>query len=614
MDKSYEVDTGGATYRSGDPIKNFRLSINLQRVSPAILGFLSSRPATAGDAAGDSGTAVSVSSTSINEFGQTILETENLDCSWQQKFFSAREYEFYSNSPVGGTVQDYKYHNDVQKLKKSGGRRNTRIFTYGENDTFSPPIDEFELMTTSLKEVPTNLSLNVSGLRRRKPAAAPGGNALSSQLKKGQGARGLKIVVKTPSDEFRQNNHVITTPTHRMLIMADLSPEGQLGNPAYEKTLCEIEYDENGVLSINPDFTRSKLPYRVESGLSRDIWLYKIDSTSTTMSRMEIQKEARMLKQLYIKHQKYLSDLVGSEFEQVQTGVLRLVVNGEIIKAQSFEYDDLHIEYFLDLPRNWSCSAYDMLSGCTHTCRTKLEENIETAYYSHPFSYDTYLSYAKEDLDSSNEWPKIFLQVISSDTWGRRRTEGYGYVALPSTPGLHILKAHCWRPTGNAGQESVTNELRRFFIGSSPELEDATYIAVPSNFEGKILNKYGVRTESTGSVTIRINCIVQQQPETKKPDAVGDHIRKRKQQTAIQLAKGKAANEAIHGVMDAFLRARKRMQTARESVPEHIRKTAEDRSRNNMAGDKAQHLSSVLSGDKVWRNQDEDDLNHETSA
>lgn len=70
--------------------------------------------------------------------------------------------------------------------------------------------------------------------------------------------------------------------------------------------------------------------------------------------------------------------------------------------------------------------------------------------------------------------------------------------------------------------------------------------------QGQILNKYGVRTESTGSVTIRVNCITQKRPEITKSDVVVDQVRKRKQQTALQLAKGKAANEAIHNVMGEF--------------------------------------------------------------
>ena len=35
--------------------------------------------------------------------------------------------------------------------------------------------------------------------------------------------------------------------------------------------------------------------------------------------------------------------------------LFRLLVVGEIVSAVSFEYDDLHVEYFIDLPNSWSC-------------------------------------------------------------------------------------------------------------------------------------------------------------------------------------------------------------------------------------------------------------------
>ena len=45
--------------------------------------------------------------------------------------------------------------------------------------------------------------------------------------------------------------------------------------------------------------------------------------------------------------------------------------------------------------------------------------------------------------------------------------------------GVHKELVHCWRPLGR----STVAELRRFFIGGSPELEDPTYAAIPSTFE-----------------------------------------------------------------------------------------------------------------------------------
>lgn len=48
-----------------------------------------------------------------------------------------------------------------------------------------------------------------------------------------------------------------------------------------------------------------------------------------------------------------------------------------------------------------------------------------------------------------------------------------------SAPGLHALTIPTWRPV----ELGTVAELRRFFIGGSPELEDITYVRTPSTFK-----------------------------------------------------------------------------------------------------------------------------------
>ena len=104
--------------------------------------------------------------------------------------------------------------------------------------------------------------------------------------------------------------------------------------------------------------------------------------------------------------------------------------------------------------------------------------------------------------------PKIYFQVASQDGWGRHRTEGYAYLDIPSEPGKNSLLSlfcfffkfnelfsknkgfyhenlNCWRPRG----DSIFNELRRFFIGGSHELEDINYVAIPKQFESEKVTK-----------------------------------------------------------------------------------------------------------------------------
>ena len=75
--------------------------------------------------------------------------------------------------------------------------------------------------------------------------------------------------------------------------------------------------------------------------------------------------------------------------------------------------------------------------------------------------------------------PKIIFEVASYDSWSRYRTEGYAWTQIPTEPGVIEENLPCWRPRG----DSLIYELKRFFIGGSPELEDISYAAIPSDHE-----------------------------------------------------------------------------------------------------------------------------------
>lgn len=59
--------------------------------------------------------------------------------------------------------------------------------------------------------------------------------------------------------------------------------------------------------------------------------------------------------QLYSRHAQYLSSIVGTEFELPPPNVLRMVLYGEIVSAQNFEFDNLFVRYIVNVPsKGWS--------------------------------------------------------------------------------------------------------------------------------------------------------------------------------------------------------------------------------------------------------------------
>jgi Ciliary basal body-associated, B9 protein len=72
------------------------------------------------------------------------------------------------------------------------------------------------------------------------------------------------------------------------------------------------------------------------------------------------------------------------------------------------------------------------------------------------------------------EAPRLVIEVSSLDWWQRFCTEGYGAVALPTSPGHHTLSIPTWRPVPSPMHSNLARvaEMRRFFIGGTPQLKD----------------------------------------------------------------------------------------------------------------------------------------------
>ncbi|RUS73011.1 hypothetical protein EGW08_019217 [Elysia chlorotica] len=367
---------------------------------------------------------------------------------------------------------------------------------------------------------------------------------------------------------MRKRNHLEAPPIQVMYIMADLSPADRPAELSDEYVLCAIKVDANGVLCMRPDFSCGRKPYSVETLLSREGFEYTIENVSKDMSRQEQEKERKMYREMYLRHNDFVHSCVGNEFELPPEDTLRYVVFGEILSAQDFEKDNLYIHMFTDLPKNWSADRNQQLSWITQSCSVKTVNQTEIAYFSYPFHFE--LVYKKSQYSSSNEeselpqFPRLMVEVGAFDSWSRHYTEGYSYFQLPAKPGIHMEKAHCWRPVGN----SVFDNLRRFFTGGTPEIEDPTYVAVPSTFDGKFLSKFGFRTQSTGTVMARFNVMLQSRT------FMESKANKRSLGSLLESLGITAMQANITSVLEAFKRARMKMVQAREAATQELLREA----------------------------------------
>uniref|UniRef100_A0A9J8CPG6 MKS transition zone complex subunit 1 n=1 Tax=Cyprinus carpio carpio TaxID=630221 RepID=A0A9J8CPG6_CYPCA len=490
MGDGWCTDTGESVYRSRDAVKNLRIRVRIQRVT-------------------------STAALSQHLHQQVLSHFHGVSDEFCFVIHMQYEMDLYQTESNCQTPLERQYHTEIMGMERSKRRQNQRIFTYTDFDRFSKWEEQAQSLLIPAQPTPTLLAELY----------------LESRL-----------ITWEPSEEFIKNSHIINTPVQTMYIMGDLGPSGKLGLKENEYVLCTIKSDSNGVITIKPDFNNNRGAYRLETqGEKREVWRLYLENASSHIRAEEKEREQRMYRDLYTRHKEYLNSLVGQDFEMPPLGILRLIVNGEIVSAQGYEYDNLYVHFFLDLPNNWSSVPFHCLSGVTQTCRTHSED---VAFFSYPFSFETFFHKEDESDGSLPQWPVMFFKVLSLDFWQRYRTEGYGFLVIPSTPGYHRMTCHTWRPL----QSGTVAELRRFFIGGAPELEDISYVRVPGTFKGERLSRFGFRTQTTGSVTFTLNC--------------------------IQHARLANTISAFCQCNKAFQRARKRMQEARETLPRDLINTS----------------------------------------
>lgn len=516
-------------YRSKDPVRNFRIKVSLEKAT---------------------GQSTSKNKNQLNQLLKNQLNSENREevvINWQTKIFSKREYIKYSNPEyLPTTILGEHYKEECLKLKERNYQPG-RIFTYIDSDPYQFADEiECEVSSASKDDIPAYLQKPKSHLKKRRPMI---GNAKSIESIIPR----KNIVEYDPDSEESRSVTSKIIPFHTMYIMGDLSNDNEINK---DRVLCCIKIDANGSIVMKPDF--SSTSYLIHTyGKSRETYEYFLEHVSSKVSTENLMREQRLHKELYMRHSDYINNLVGNIFKMPAPGVMKVHVFGEIMSVKNFDYDDLHVYYQLELPRNWHIDPSAPISGFTQTSRTKIEGKDEVAYFSHPFEYDLY--YKNDEINDQHKdllpkMPKLLFEVASYDSWNRYRTEGYAWSQIPARTTLSDENLICWRPRG----DSIIYELRRFFIGGSPELEDISYISTPPDHNDTILSRMGFRTTTTGTLNVRLNVIFQSQVFLDKKSSTKNH-----NQLLDRMGNYSNLNDLI-GVLEQFNMARTKMINARE--------------------------------------------------
>ncbi|XP_065054700.1 tectonic-like complex member MKS1 [Rhopilema esculentum] len=536
-------------YRSHDPPKNFLLKVKLWRVTsssvvPAV------RHQSLPLLQHEEGAEPASEAIEMADRGPTKEENrvEEVQIRWQEKLFSEREIKHYENPLNQMSALDQKYSEDISKLVAGKERKNKRVFTYVDADChrvdaggiFSKTSD---YMTTSPDEQPTFLMEKMSQL-----------NLMSVGRRNLPGADQHPHIVEEVPSKHVKDSHVITTPSKLMYIMADLSADDQVGTRDDEYVLCVLKIDANGQITIKPDLSKS-IPYRIETfDQAKEIYEYFITDVSQQMTNAEKTQESNLLNELYDRHAEVMTSQSGLElYPQPALDELIYYIFGEIVCAKNFECDDLFVELFVDLPPNWR-SLRKQTSWTTQRCSINSDDVI---HFSFPFELQLVFKYPEDDSEPFVTWPTLFFEVVSWDSWQRYRKEGYGYITLPSSAGNHLVEAPTWRPCGN----DTAQQMRRFFTGGAPELEDIEYVKIPPESEGNFLSKFGFKTCSSGVVTVRMHTILQHRASRTTRRGRGA-LKKFKATAGVLMAV-----DSLSSVLETFHRAKRRMLAAKSTLP-----------------------------------------------
>nr|CAD7595067.1 unnamed protein product [Timema genevievae] len=341
-------------------------------------------------------------------------------------------------------------------------------------------------------------------------------------------------------------------PSTDDVILPGLPMEEEVGRSEY--ILCTLCWDlDINVLTVTPDFSSS--PYIVETdGDSRNLYLYWLEHTSESITAEARTSEAAIINKLSSYQTDIRQQQVSLQFDTPHHGALLTFIAGEIVSAKHFEADNLFVHYLIELPEGWSCKSPQYLSGVTQTCNT---HRRGVAHFGYLFQLSLISNVDMLNLETDS-LPHLYIEVLSCDWWGCTTSEGYGCISLPCVYGQHDVRVPTWRPV----PVSIVAQMRRHFLGGSPELVNLTHCGVPSDSQNKVVSKYGLPTVTSGELDLRLNIVRQSQalsPAKGKPSGGGDAMLLERLSTATLVS-------TVNNVLVAFRRARERMMRARQGL------------------------------------------------
>ena len=474
--------------------------------------------------------AVFASHARVHDGAEGALQHFERVVAWQEKIFSASEVDERKRQQPE-TELERRY----AAMIRDGQLAGEVIYTYVAADAFADERDADHRVTTSESEPFNGLYKAVFGTPRARTlahtASGRGATRMRTELARGRRRRG-----GAPATTFAicADCGPLQLPTDRPAFGAGGDEDDE-----QEQVLMTIEAYPDGSIALSSDFTPAGEHYRIER---RDgsVFQYSVTNASTRDETPLEKRDAAIaptaaLRRLQLLRRTAAGVGAFAPSPGPAPGALRLVVLGEIVAGRGFEHDNLYCEWVLDIdPLVWklvdsSGGGGDgaMTAGVTQISRTTVYPPTGDGDGDGAFSADRLVAHWSLPIElelvaqqhpAPAQYPTVYFQVSSYDSWDRYRCEGYGHLQLGGVShGSVTHRIKTWRAGG-----SVRDRVATHFVGGAPEVGDVTYAGTPRDIKGTAVHsRLGFVADSSGEIKVRTNIMSQSRGALSGGAAVG---------------------------------------------------------------------------------------------
>ncbi|XP_018789854.1 PREDICTED: Meckel syndrome type 1 protein [Bactrocera latifrons] len=421
--------------------------------------------------------------TNINSLTKNIesfKQTEDATClrriRWQEKLLSPSEIELYKDERICLTDTQKKYN---QWLLEAG-------------------VSEVSSGHSS--------SVNVGNKRCHKKR-----NKKSRKAEFSSKERWGEIFTYVHEDDFHPDNGALLSNGDKiekqtrfdehvaaqqfMYIFAAISPDTQLVSLAWYPELRQLHiYPDFNDFAVNPYYIQVDTDYR-------HLYAFAVHNVS---KRRHVANPTTYLRLPELTaHWQEERDL-NTLFDLPPKRTTRISFLFELRQASGFSYDNIHVRYQIKLPAN-TILEEGVLNASTHASSPG-PANIDCF-----FGYNWQLTLLCEEHFDPAHLLHIYFEVISIDSWGRERIEGYAHYSTYLSTGSNSAKLMCLCPA-----DGILETLTRYLIGGR-RLFDFMSFYTDNDRDTLIKSRYGCRIQTTGQLELNCQCFRQRHCELLTP-------------------------------------------------------------------------------------------------